>query len=96
MVRSSVLHPVDWYYYTEERQAFARRWHVLPIAQLGLATRRQNLVMSALSGQRFDAMAEYGSFPILNGAVNMVQYTNDPRWTAAYDALREELRNVDN
>ncbi len=93
--RNILLHPIDRYFHTNARQEFARRWHVIPIAPgLGLGTLRQRLVMQALSGQQFDDLAEFGSFPILDGGANVVRYTNDPQMIAAYDALRKELANA--
>jgi hypothetical protein len=90
-----ILRPIDWLIYTNARKKFAQRWHVLPIvSEIGQGTFRQNLVMSALGGQRFDALADFGSFKILNGQNDLVRYRGDPLFPAAYDALREELRNA--
>lgn len=90
-----ILRPIDWLIYTNARKKFAQRWHVLPIvSEIGQGTFRQNLVMSALGGQRFDALAEFGSFKILNGQNDLVEYRGDPLFLAAYDVLREELRNA--
>jgi hypothetical protein len=92
--RSPFFHPIDWYYYTDQRETFAQRWHVLPVGQLGRATPRQQLVMAALGGERFDPMAEYGPFKVLRVDARLIRYTGDRQATAAYDALREELRNA--
>lgn len=87
--------PLDWYYYTAARQQFVRRWHVMPVCEMGdEVSHRQRLLMAVLSGQGFDDLAEYGSFKILSGNAQLVRYTNDANITAAYDALRTELRNA--
>ncbi len=94
-IRSRLRHPVDWWSYSETRRRLAARWHVMAIAAFGVAhTRRQDLVMAALSGQRFDALAEFGSFAILSGHAALVRYTGIPGVTAGYTALQEELRNA--
>lgn len=93
--RSWFWHPVDWWSYSSARREMAARWHVLPIAAPGVAhTRRQDLVMAALSGQRFDALAEFGSFAILSGHAALVRYTGLPGVIAGYTALQEEIRNA--
>jgi hypothetical protein len=94
--RNPMWHPVDWLSYSAQRGQFKERWHVLPIAELGQAqTRRQELVMRALSGQAFDDLAEYGSFKFLESpTAQPTRYTNNPNEPAAYDVLRDELRNV--
>jgi hypothetical protein len=91
--RSPLRNPLDWWYHTGERQVFAQRWHALAIAGREEQTRRQALVMRALSGQGFDALAEHGSFPILSlgPGVQPTRYTGDPTEPAAYDVLKDEL-----
>ncbi len=94
----ALRNPLNWYdmyYYAAARRQFVQRWHVMPICEMGDAvSHRQRLLMAALSGQGFDDLAEYGSFKILNGHAQLVRYTNDPTVSAAYDALRTELRNA--
>lgn len=93
--RSWFWRPLDWWFYSQARREMARRWHVLPIASFGLPhTRRQDLVMAALSGQRFDALAEFGSFAILSGPAALVRYTGIPGVISGYAVLMEEVGNA--
>lgn len=94
----ALRNPLNWYdmyYYTAARRQFVQRWHVMPICEMGdPVTHRQRLLMAALSGQGFDDLAEYGSFKVLSGNAQLVRYTNDVTISAAYDALRTELRSA--
>jgi hypothetical protein len=94
----ALRNPLNWYdiyYYGAARQQFAQRWHVMPVCEQGEeVSHRQTLLMAALSRQGFDDLAEYGSFKILSGNAQLVRYTRDETISAAYDALRTELRNA--
>jgi hypothetical protein len=94
--RNPLRHPVDWWSYSAQRERFNERWHVLPILERGQKkTLRQQLVQDALDRQRFDDLAAYGSFKILESPTSQpTRYTNNPNEPAAYDVLRDELRNV--
>lgn len=95
--RSPLRAPLDWWSYSSQRASFGGRWHVLPVARLGHPqSLRQQLVMRAFSTQRFDELAEYGSFKVLSQPPGTapVRYTQMPGVAAAFDVLRQEMGNV--
>jgi hypothetical protein len=93
--RSMWSNPIDWMFYSGQRQTFAERWHVLPICPfLTLPTRRQQLVMATLRHEGLDGVAQYGSFKILTHGAVPRHFIGDPENPAAYDVLREELRHL--